>query len=62
MIPKGKHLQCTKDLINDIGTQDFTKGNIYIVLSDCNSKDNVTVRNDKNQKHILGNWSKYFKL
>lgn len=51
-------VKCNKNL-SDLDGQQFTKGETYEGHI-CNVLENLTVTNDNGEKHILGNWSKFF--
>lgn len=53
-------VKCKKDLVNDGGQQDFTKGRTYEGRI-CNVLSNLKVIDDGGSEHILGNWAKHFK-
>ena len=52
-------VECTKNYRDKDG-QCFTKGKVY-EGNICNVLENLQVKNDLGQDHILGDLSKYFK-
>ena len=61
-----KTIKCTKNLINDMGEKDFTKGKEYSVVNNANGNfvnvcDSILTIDDLGQLHRLGIWHTYFK-
>lgn len=54
-------VKCNKDLINDMGQKDFTKGKIYVSNYSDSLNEQTTLINDNNELHKAGNWAKHFK-
>lgn len=52
-------VRCKKDLVNDRGIRDFTKGKEYTGQI-CNILESLVVNDDWNVAHRLGNWAKHF--
>ena len=60
-------IRCNKDLVNQINQQDFTMGKYYegsyVGWSKSDLKlSKLVVRDDQNCPHVLGTWSKHFRI
>ena len=54
-------VQAKKDLVNRVGSHDFTMGKYYEGKS-VRLLENLKVKNDNDENHILGGWAKHFKI
>ena len=53
-------VKCKKTLIHSDGTTSFVKGNTYRGKR-SNSLENLCVKNENDEYHNLGCWSKHFR-
>lgn len=54
-------IKCKKDLVNDCGHKDFSKGKVYETNSYEINENTKVISDDEGMPHTLGTWYKHFK-